>query len=70
MTECLSEMGLTVFPALGQVPDDGYIRVIRSGSLLGNILVNLQTPGPGSDADIAALITRIKRRDPDGDENT
>lgn len=63
LSECLSEMGLTVFPPLAAAPIDGYIRIIRTGSLLGNILVNLQTPGTGSDADLANLINRIKRRD-------
>jgi|GEM_PF-2043047 len=63
LTECLRDMGLTVFPALEAAPDDGYVRVIRSGSLLATILANLQTPGTGSDSDLGLLLNRIKRRD-------
>jgi len=69
MTECLREMGLTVFPPLENAPQDGYVRIIRSGSLLANILVNLQTPGPGSDMDLAVMLNAIKRRDLAQDEN-
>lgn len=63
MSECLREMGLTVYPTLDLVPQDGFVRLIRTGSILGTILANLQTPGPGSDADLGALINQLKRRD-------
>lgn len=63
MTGCLQDVGLTIFPLLENAPEDGYVRIMRSGSLLATILVNLQTPGPGSDEDLAVLINRIKRRD-------
>ena len=68
LTECLADMGLTVFPPLVDAPEDGYVRIIRSGSLLGTVLVNLQTPGLGSDSDLAALLNRIKRRDLQNEE--
>lgn len=69
MTDCLREMGLTVFPPLENAPQDGYVRIIRSGSVLANILVNLQTPGPGSDQDLALMLNALKRRDLAQDES-
>lgn len=68
LTECLRDMGLSVYPPLESAPPDGFVRVIRSGSLLATILTNLQIPGVGSDADLGALLNRIKRRDLQRDE--
>jgi hypothetical protein len=42
LTDCHRDMRLTVFPALENAPQDGYVTVIRSGSRLATVLANLQ----------------------------
>jgi hypothetical protein len=56
------DLGLKFFPEPKLAQLDGYVRVIRSGSLLGAIVSNLETPGPGSDRDLARLLNELKRR--------
>ena len=68
--ECLRDQGLIVYPKLDDLPEDGYVRILRAGGLLASILINLQTPGKGSDTDLAQLINRIKRRDLDDSGDT
>jgi hypothetical protein len=56
------ELGLKFAPEPKQAKMDGYVRVIRAGSLLGTIVSNLETPGPGSDHDLANLLNELKGR--------
>lgn len=54
--------GLLLFPAPAEAEEeDGYIRVIRSGSVLASILNSLRFPGEGSDDELAIMLGKIKR---------
>lgn len=69
LEEALLHEGLLAFPAISDKivrDDEGFTRIIRSGSLLGGILNALRFPGPGSDQDLAQLLGRIKRPGPTG----
>ena len=53
--------GLLIFPSPVRAEEDGYVRVIRSGSVLASILNALRFPGEGSDDELADMLGKIKR---------
>jgi hypothetical protein len=57
----LLERGFTIYPSI-QDAEDGYVRVIRTNSIIGNLLNAFQYVGPSGDDDLAHLITSIKSR--------
>jgi len=63
----MQDLGFKIFPSLDQARLDGFVRVIRAGSVLGAIVSNLETPGPGSDRDLARLLNELKHRYPENE---
>lgn len=61
LSSALLERGFTIFPA---IPDseDGYVRVIRTNSLVGSLLNAFRYVGSGGDTELATLLNAIKRR--------
>ena len=57
----LLERGFIVFPAITDA-EDGYVRVIRANSIVGNLLNAFRNVGPSGDEDLAKLLTNLKRR--------
>lgn len=57
----LLERGFIIYPSI-QNSEDGYVRVIRTNSIVGNLLNAFQYVGPSGDDDLARLITSIKSR--------
>lgn len=57
----LLERGFTIFPAIEDA-EDGYVRVIRTNSLVGSLLNAFRYVGPNGDTELAALLNAIKRR--------
>ena len=61
----LLERGFLIFPPI-QESEDGYIRVIRANSIVGNLLNAFRYVGPSGDEELAKLLTQLKsRRRPD-----
>jgi hypothetical protein len=59
--QLLLERGFLCYPSVADaVSSDGYIRVIRAGSWIANILSALRYPGPGGDDQLARLLSRLK----------
>jgi hypothetical protein len=63
----LLQRGFIIFPAIGATTD-GYVRVIRAGSLTSNLLNALQYPGPNGDAQLARLLKTLRSRRIAGEE--
>lgn len=57
--------GLLIFPSPTRAEEDGYVRVIRSGTVLAGILNALRFPGEGSDDELASMLGKIKRTQQD-----
>lgn len=57
----LLERGFVIFPSI-QDSEDGYIRVIRSNSIVGNLLNAFKYVGASGDDDLARLLTKLKSR--------
>lgn len=59
----LLQEGLITFPSLRDaVQGDGYVRLIRSGTVLAGILNALRFPGEGSDEELSILLGKVKRQ--------
>jgi hypothetical protein len=57
----LLERGFMVFPSINE-SEDGYVRVIRTGTLVANLLGAFRYVGPNGDAELADLLNHLKRR--------
>ena len=57
----LLERGFVIFPAIND-SEDGYVRVIRANSIVGNLLNAFKYVGPSGDDDLAKLLTKLKSR--------
>lgn len=57
----LLERGFTIFPAIVDA-EDGYVRVIRTNSIVGSLLNAFRYVGPNGDEELARLLNTIKRR--------
>jgi len=57
----LLERGFVIFPSI-QDAEDGYIRVIRTNSVVGNLLNAFKYVGASGDDDLARLLTNLKAR--------
>ncbi|MHB8462290.1 MAG: hypothetical protein ACYDA1_06565 [Vulcanimicrobiaceae bacterium] len=61
--KALLERGFLCFPAVADaVVKDGYVRIIRAGSLVANLLAAFRYPGSNGDTQLAQILTRIKSR--------
>lgn len=59
--QVLLERGFLCFPAIADAESaDGYVRIIRAGSWIANILSALRYPGAGGDEQLAGLLGRLK----------
>ena len=64
-TVMLQECGFIIFPSISD-SSDGYVRVLRAGSVIANLLNAFRYPGSDGDAQLAALLTTLQhRRRPD-----
>lgn len=61
LRSALLERGFTIFPAIEDA-EDGYVRVIRTGSLVANLLNAFRYVGQNGDTELANLLNHIKRR--------
>lgn len=61
MKTCLLERGFMIFPDIKSA-DDGYIRVIRTNSIVGSLLNAFRYVGANGDEELARLLTALKRR--------
>jgi hypothetical protein len=66
-TTMLVDRGFVIFPGIGSATD-GYVRVIRAGSLVSNLLTAFRYPGPNGDAELARLLRALRARRVAGDE--
>lgn len=63
LQNALLERGFTVFPSIMDADaEDGYVRVIRTNSIVSNLLNAFRYVGPSGDTELAKLLTQIKRR--------
>lgn len=58
---CLLERGFVVFPSISN-NREGYVRIFRASSLIGNLLSAFRYPGPNGDTQLASLLTTLQRR--------
>ena len=58
---CLSERGFVIFPSISN-NQDGYIRIYRASSLIGNLLTAFRYPGQNGDNELARLLTTLQRK--------
>lgn len=58
---CLLQRGFVVYPAIAN-NREGYVRVYRASSLIGNLLSAFRYPGPNGDTELARLLTTLQRR--------
>ena len=62
---CLQERGFVVFPSIKE-NQEGYVRVYRASSRIGNLLSAFRYPGPNGDSELAGLLSSLSRaRRPD-----
>ncbi|MHB8149613.1 MAG: hypothetical protein ACYDIB_05585 [Desulfobulbia bacterium] len=57
----LLERGFIIYPTI-QDSEDGYLRVIRANSIVGNLLNAFRYVGHSGDDDLARLLTNLKTR--------
>ena len=57
----LLERGFLIYPPI-QESEDGYVRVIRANSIVGNLLNAFRYVGPSGDEELARLLTQLKSR--------
>lgn len=58
---CLQERGFVIFPPIHE-NQEGYVRIFRASSIIGNLLSAFRYPGPDGDSELARLLTGIQRR--------
>ncbi|MDR3401478.1 MAG: hypothetical protein P4L99_03180 [Chthoniobacter sp.] len=61
LKSALLERGFMIFPPISE-SEDGYVRVIRTGSLVANLLNAFRYVGSNGDTELATLLNQIKRR--------
>lgn len=61
LQSALLERGFMVFPAI-QNAEDGYVRVIRANSIVGNFLNAFRYVGSNGDEELIRLLQSLKRR--------
>ena len=66
---CLLERGFVIHP---EIPDsqDGYVRIIRSNSIVGNLLNAFKYVGANGDQQLIKLLGQIKRKSRPDDFDT
>ncbi len=57
----LLERGFTIYPEISAA-EDGYFRVIRANSVVGNLLNAFKYVGANGDEELAKLLNDLKRR--------
>jgi hypothetical protein len=61
----LLQRGFAIYPSI-QESQDGYVRVIRTSTIVSNLLNAFRYPGPNGDAELARLLRGLRaRRRPD-----
>lgn len=55
----LMELGFVIYPSIDNTLD-GYVRIYRAASLIGNILQSIKYPGPDGDEYLSKLLTQVK----------
>lgn len=66
---CLQERGFVVFPSIKD-NQEGYVRIYRASSKIGNLLSAFRYPGPNGDTELAGLLSSLARaRRPDAIAN-
>ncbi len=61
----LLQRGFVIFPSI-KSSEDGYVRVIRASSIIGNFLNSFRYPGQHGDGELARLLRTLQnRRRPD-----
>jgi hypothetical protein len=58
---CMLERGFVIHPEIGDA-QDGYVRVIRSNSIVGNLLNAFKYVGANGDEQLIRLLGQIKRK--------
>lgn len=57
----LLERGFVIYPKIANAAD-GYVRVIRANSIVGNLLNSFKYVGSSGDEDLAKLLIQLKRQ--------
>ncbi len=55
----LLERGFMIYPQISEA-DDGYVRVIRTNSIVGNLLNAFRYVGPSGDEELVNLLMQLK----------
>jgi hypothetical protein len=62
---CLQERGFVVYPSIKD-NQEGYVRIYRASSKIGNLLSAFRYPGPNGDNELSKLLSSLSRaRRPD-----
>ena len=61
LKSALLERGFTIFPEISEA-EDGYVRVIRTNTIVGSLLNAFRYVGPSGDAELIRLLGALKRR--------
>jgi len=59
--DALLQRGFTLHPKPNDA-EDGYVRIIRTNSIVGNLLSAFEYVGPNGDDELARLLVALKRR--------
>jgi len=58
---CMLERGFVVFPSIAD-NNEGYVRIYRAASLIGNLLSAFRYPGPNGDNELAHLLITLQQK--------
>lgn len=60
LTSTLITQGVLVYPGLGETTTGDMVRLYHAGSVLGQLIDTIVHPDPGTDKDLAEVLTKVK----------
>lgn len=60
LTSALITQGVLVYPGLGETTTGDMVRLYHAGSVLGQLIDTIVHPDPGTDKDLAEVLTKVK----------
>ncbi len=60
LTSALITQGVLVYPGLGETTTGDMVRLYHAGSVLGQLIDTIVHPDPGTDNDLAEVLTKVK----------
>jgi len=60
LTNALITQGVLVYPGLAETTTGDMVRLYHAGSVLGQLIDTIVHPDPGTDKDLAEVLTKVK----------